>query len=343
MTAERREAASTNPAGGAENAATVCHQATDLLPDPADGAPTRLAPPSSPASPPAAFGRYQVRRALGSGGFGVVYLGHDSQLDRAVAIKVLHAGPATPQAESEHFLQEARRLAQLRHAGIVAVHDVGVQDGRLYIVSDYLDGPDLGRWLKSNHPAWPEAGRIAAIVADALAHAHARLIVHRDVKPAKILLAADRVPVPVDFGLALDEAQAGGGEKAWFRAPRGTCRRSRPRAPPASTVALTSTACVLYSCSPAARRSGRLFRSCCGSATTSRSSAARPGHSARPGAALPCSWRSGAGPLPPPRFRRGSASACRGRAAGLLTDAGGVRRLAHKTPAPSRRPDTRGP
>ncbi|HZY89497.1 MAG TPA: protein kinase, partial [Gemmataceae bacterium] len=157
-----------------------------------------------------------------------MYLGHGTQLDRPVAIKVLHAGSATSQADGERFLQEARRLAQLRHPGIVAVHDVGLQEGQLYIVSDYLDGPDLGQWLKSNRPAWPEAARIAAVVADALAHAHAELIVHRDVKPVNILLTADRAPVLVDFGLALDEAQAGGGEKGmvsgtpWYMSPEQT-------------------------------------------------------------------------------------------------------------------------
>jgi serine/threonine protein kinase/predicted ATPase len=166
-----------------------------------------------PPTPPS-FGRYQVRGTVGAGGFGAVYLGHDGQLDRPVAIKVLHAKSGTlPADERERFLQEARRLARLRHPGIVAVHDVGIQDEQIYIVSDYLDGPDLGRWLRDNRPPWPEAARIAAEVAEALAHAHARLVVHRDVKPANILLTADRIPVLVDFGLALDEIQAGGGEK----------------------------------------------------------------------------------------------------------------------------------
>ena len=181
---------------------------TDLSPGPPAGPATKRDAPA----PPAAFGRYQVRNALGAGGFGAVYLGHDTQLDRPVAIKVLHGGPEVPQAVVEQFLQEARRLAQLSHPGIVAVHDVGLDGGQVYLVSDFLDGPDLGRWLGDNRPAWPEAARIAAAVADALAHAHARLIVHRDIKPANIILTPERGPVLVDFGLGLDEAGAGGSE-----------------------------------------------------------------------------------------------------------------------------------
>jgi serine/threonine protein kinase len=179
---------------------------TDLTPGPqAEPVTKRDAP-----APQAAFGRYQVRNALGVGGFGAVYLGHDTQLDRPVAIKVLRGGPEVPQAETARFLQEARRLAQLSHTGIVAVHDVGLEGGQVYLVSDFLEGPDLGRWLGDHRPAWPEAARIAAAVADALAHAHARSIVHRDVKPANIILTPDRGPVLVDFGLGLDEAVAGG-------------------------------------------------------------------------------------------------------------------------------------
>src|SRR5258705_153868 len=144
MVAERREAVQPNLAGGAETPAMLPQQTMDLTPAPASRPPTGPASPADAVAPPAAFGRYQVRRALGSGGFGAVYLGHDTQLDRPVAIKVLHAGSATSQAEGERFLQEARRLAQLRHPGIVAVHDVGLQEGQLYIVSGYLRGPDLG-------------------------------------------------------------------------------------------------------------------------------------------------------------------------------------------------------
>ncbi len=164
------------------------------------------------AAPPAAFGRYRVRHALGDGGFGTVYLCQDTQLDRPVAVKAIRGGLEASETGAARFLQEARRLAQLSHPGIVAVHDVGLDGGQVYIVSDFLEGPDLGRWLKEKRPSWQEAARIVAAVADALAHAHARLIVHRDVKPANIIITSDRGPVLVDFGLGLDEAGAGGPE-----------------------------------------------------------------------------------------------------------------------------------
>ena len=122
---------------------------------------------------PSAFGRYEVRRTLGTGGFGAVYQAHDTQLDRAVAIKVLRINSGPSAAEGDQFLQEAKKLAQIRHPGIVTVHDVGVHEGQVYVVADYLDGPDLARWLADTQMSWPEAVRIVAAVADALAHAHA--------------------------------------------------------------------------------------------------------------------------------------------------------------------------
>src|SRR5207244_8636677 len=84
------------------------------------------APRVAPAHP-VAFGRYRVNTTLGAGGFGTVYLGHDTQLDRPVAIKVLRGGPDVSPAKAERFLQEARRLARLSHPGIVTVHDVGLE------------------------------------------------------------------------------------------------------------------------------------------------------------------------------------------------------------------------
>src|SRR5882672_3287043 len=160
---------------------------------------------------PTSFGRYQVKMHLGSGGYGNVYLAHDSQLDRPVAVKTFPMDADKPE-QVKSFMGEARRVARLRHPGIVSVHDVGVEDVWIYIVSDFLDGPDLAGWLVKNRPAWPEAVRIVADVADALGYAHSKRTVHRDVKPGNILLTAGSKPVLVDFGISLDEGMTGGDE-----------------------------------------------------------------------------------------------------------------------------------
>lgn len=156
------------------------------------------------------IGRYEIRDSLGKGGFGTVYLGFDNQLDRSVAINV----PLMKMSEDSArlFLQEARQLAQLKHPGIVTVHDVGVEDGKCFIVSEYLPGEDLNKWLKKRTVTWQEAAGIVATLADSLAAAHARNTVHRDVKPANIIMTEGNdgfLPVLVDFGLALSDASVG--------------------------------------------------------------------------------------------------------------------------------------
>ncbi len=159
------------------------------------------------AEVPESLGRYEVRALLGRGGFGAVYAGFDPKLNRQVAIKVPRIREDVDDVE-EAFLKEAQRLAQLRHHGIVAVHDVGVEEGRCYIVSEYLEGKRLDAWLEEDKPSWQQVVHIVAAIADALAHAHAQSTIHRDVKPENVILIEEAdglAPKLVDFGLAISE------------------------------------------------------------------------------------------------------------------------------------------
>jgi predicted ATPase len=169
------------------------------------GPPAEVDAPADEQALPAKFGRYWVKGWLGKGGFGAVYLAHDPQLDRDVAIKAPRLGCLSSDT-AEAFLREASQLARLRHPGIVTVYDVGVDAGRAYIVSDYLSGISLADWLAANVPTWQQAAQISADLADALAHAHAHRIVHRDLKPANVILTEKLRPVVVDFGLAASDA-----------------------------------------------------------------------------------------------------------------------------------------
>src|SRR5262249_51511537 len=148
--------------------------------DVAHGAPTvGSAPPRKPATAPEKLGRYEIKQLLGRGGMGEVYIGHDPQLQRRVAVKVPRFGKP---ADAERFALEARHLAQLHHPGIVTIFDVGNDAGLSYMVSDFVAGTSLHEWLKQQRPTWQETARIIATVADALAYAHSQRVVHRDVK-----------------------------------------------------------------------------------------------------------------------------------------------------------------
>ena len=164
-------------------------------------------PPSSPR--PRRFGRYVVRRAIGRGGFATVYEGFDGELDRPVAIKVAHIGRTDSSEGRAAFVKEARQLARLQHPRIVTVFDAGVEGEHRYIVSALLSGTSLLSHLKKRRPDFRETARTVAAIADALAHAHAQGVVHRDVKPSNVILTDDRGPVLIDFGLAFSQDDAG--------------------------------------------------------------------------------------------------------------------------------------
>lgn len=146
------------------------------------------------------FGRFVVLERLGSGGAGFVHRAYDPQLDRSVAVKVLHACGATAR-----LLAEARAMAKLRHPNVVTVYDVGEAEDRVWLAMEYVEGGTLRAWLD----AVPRSEReILAVFRQAglgLAAAHAEGLVHRDFKPDNVLMHAHERPAVTDFGLAVND------------------------------------------------------------------------------------------------------------------------------------------
>ncbi len=156
------------------------------------------------------IGRYTLLQLLGEGAFGRVWLAKDDELRRQVAIKVPRPERFQSAADAEQYLTEARTLATLQHPNIVPVFDVGrTPDNAIYVVSQWIDGATLREEMKAGRPTLDRAVTATSAIADALEYAHRKGFVHRDVKPANILVerASGRVFL-ADFGLAIREDDA---------------------------------------------------------------------------------------------------------------------------------------
>ncbi|MCA1569175.1 MAG: protein kinase [Chloroflexi bacterium] len=146
--------------------------------------------------------RYRLVEQIGRGGMAAVYRGHDEQLDRAVAVKVMRADLGEDPLFVQRFEAEARRAASVSHPNVVSVYDVGT-DGAPYMVMELVEGGDLATRLKRDGRMEPErAARLAVGAAAALQAAHDAGLVHRDVKPGNILLGANGQAMVADFGIA---------------------------------------------------------------------------------------------------------------------------------------------
>ena len=145
-----------------------------------------MAEPAEPRS----FSHFRVLRKLGAGGMGVVFLAEDTRLGRKVAIKFPPHESVTDERAKKRLFREAQSAAKLDHPNICAIHEVAEQDGRIFIVMQYVEGETLAARIQREPLSLTETLDVTAQVADALAEAHSRGIIHRDIKPQNIMVTA---------------------------------------------------------------------------------------------------------------------------------------------------------
>ena len=155
-----------------------------------------------PLGPNTRLGRYEIRSQLGAGGMGEVYLAQDTKLNRKVAIKFLPLESTDDPRARRRLVREAQAAAALDHPNICAIHEVGDEDGHTFIVMQYVEGETLATRIYRQPLELIEALELAVPMADALAEAHSRNIIHRDIKPQNVMITARGQIKILDFGLA---------------------------------------------------------------------------------------------------------------------------------------------
>lgn len=147
-------------------------------------------------------GRFVVLRSVGEGGMGVVYTAYDEKLDRKIAIKMLRPAMTRDARARDHVLREARAMARISHPNVVQVYDVGEFGDQIFVAMEYVEGPTLRQWLRSETRPWREILRVFVGAGEGLCAAHRKSLVHRDFKPDNVLIGEQGTPRVVDFGLA---------------------------------------------------------------------------------------------------------------------------------------------
>lgn len=161
-----------------------------------------------PLAPGSHLGVYEIIELIGSGGMGEVYRARDSRLERDVAIKVLAPRVVADPEALSRFEREAKAVAALTHPNILSIHDIGIEGGIAYAVTELLDGETLQARLERGPIPWREVVEIAIGVCDGLTATHAKGIIHRDLKPPNIFLTSSGHPKILDFGIARMQSRA---------------------------------------------------------------------------------------------------------------------------------------
>lgn len=155
---------------------------------------------------PNSIGKYEILATIGRGGMGIVYRAQDPRMGRQVAIKTVTEGLSNDSGMVQRFYREAEKMGMLKHPNIITVYDLGEQDGCPYILMEFVEGDPLDRLIQSNKPL-PLIFKLRIIeqLCRALGYAHHNDVVHRDVKPANVIVRPDRVAKLLDFGIAQQE------------------------------------------------------------------------------------------------------------------------------------------
>ena len=217
-----------------------CQACADLVALAAGGGPGSAAPARLEKG--ASLGRYVILDVVGRGGMGEVYAAYDPQLDRKVALKLLHGrvrSDALVEAARARLLREAKAIARLSHPNVVVVYDAGEIESRVFLAMEFVDGQTLAAWLDAAPRTWREIREVFVAAGRGLAAAHEAGLVHRDFKPQNVMVGRDGSVRVMDFGLASDGSHADAG------APLEAIALAAADAPAPPSVALTHTGMLL--------------------------------------------------------------------------------------------------
>lgn len=190
---------------------TIMHAVSPTTADNQTTSPARLADRGQSLAPGAAVGRFVVLGLIGTGGMGAVYTAYDPELDRNIALKLLHPEVCTAEHARARIRAEAQAMARINHPGVVAIYEVGMYRDRMFAAMELVEGTTLRAWIAEGRRSWRGVIAVFLLAGEGLAAAHAAGIVHRDFKPENVLVGRDGRVKVTDFGLSNRSPTSDGG------------------------------------------------------------------------------------------------------------------------------------